>query len=398
LGGAYGYGSNWFIGGGALLFHRVDDQSVALSYNALAPTQTVLSTCNARPIFLPGFEVNAGRYFNCGQNAITFGYWGLFPGEQCHQVTDTASIDLGTRLRFEGIEGPWDTVYNYYENGLVHGIHRSSSYNNAEVNLLGFGLGGAARTLPCVTSCAPTQACGGGACGDASCAVGGCGDGGIGGCGFGGGGTGFGCGRGAGSFASPYGLAPAACGTRLSMTWLGGFRWFQFCDNFNYGVSTGDLYLNGSADDWYYTNNVCNNLFGFQLGNSLNYALGQRCSLYAFGKSGIYNNHARYYTRIGNHDTVATINCNNDYNGAPYLVSVSRNNAAFLGELGTGATVCLCRGLSFNVGYRFIGVSGVATAVNTIPLEMKHLGNVSHFNTTSSLFLHGLNLGMAYNF
>ncbi|MFO1064382.1 MAG: hypothetical protein U0892_11010 [Pirellulales bacterium] len=43
-------------------------------------------------------------------------------------------------------------------------------------------------------------------------------------------------------------------------------------------------------------------------------------------------------------------------------------------------------------------MSGVATSVNSIPFENLHLGNVGYFNNTSSLVLHGVNVGMTYNF
>ncbi len=36
---------------------------------------------------MPGFEVFLGRYFNCGRNAITASYWGLFPEDEMATVT-----------------------------------------------------------------------------------------------------------------------------------------------------------------------------------------------------------------------------------------------------------------------------------------------------------------------
>lgn len=366
--GAGGCGGNWFLGGGALLFQRVDDHPVALSYNVLMPSENTLTTANAEQSNLPGFEVFAGRYFNCGRNAIMVDYWGLFPGDKSATALASGSVDLRSRYQFAGLWGPASTIYDYYDNTQAHRILRGSDYNNVEVNLLGFGLGGAARSFGCASPCNPCGDCG--PCGAGSC----------------------------GGFAGPCGLTPAACGSRLNMSWLAGVRWFQFRERLQYASSTADTMFTGAADDFYFDNNVQNDLVGFQLGNSLNYCCGSRVNLYAFGKAGVYNNRANYYTRVGTNAMPATIQSTNIFNGQNYMVDVTRNNAAFIGELGTGVGVRICRGWSANAGYRVMGVSGVATSTNSIPFENLHLGNVGYFNNTSSLLLHGANLGLSYNF
>jgi hypothetical protein len=151
----------------------------------------------------------------------------------------------------------------------------------------------------------------------------------------------------------------------------------------------------------YYDNNTTNNLVGFQLGGVGNYCVGRRLNLYALSKAGIYNNHSQLYSRIGTNGGMpesATITAGNAYNGNDYLVNATQNNAAFLGEIGTGLGWRISRGWSANVGYRVIGVSGIATAVNTLPDNPRHLGNVAEFNNTSSLLLHGVTVGGMYNF
>ena len=374
-------GKAYFAGGGALLFRRVDDRNVGLTYDTAMPSENALTTRDARQVHLPGFEVFAGRYLNCGRNAIVLNYWGLFPEEEMATIVQGGPGSYRSRMLFNGVTMPLQNVYDWYDAAVSHQVTRSSRYHNFEANLLGFAVGGAARSWN-------SGAVGGGACGSGYGSCGDCSD-----CGS--------CGSGCASFTGPCGLTPNMCGSRLNWTWLAGFRWFRFTDKLQYSASEVDAVYNGGADDLYYDNNVRNDLVGFQLGGAGTYCLGRRLNLYALSKAGVYNNHSQLYTRIGRNGgtpTTATIVSPNIYNGQNYMVDASQNNAAFLGELGAGVGMRISRGWSANVGYRVLGASGVATAVNTIPFEMNHLGNVAEYNNTSSLFLHGITLGGMYNF
>ncbi len=414
-------GRAYFAGGNALLFRRVDDHNVALSYDTTMPTDSVLGTRDARQEHLNGFEVFGGRYFNCGRNAVMFSYWQLFPEDETFTTVRPVGGNYRSRYHFNGIQMPGGTVYDMYDGALAHQLVRSSDYQNFEANLLGFSVGGAARTWNygggggCGAGCGSGYggggcggggcggygaSCGGGydACGYGSCSGGGCGGYGDGGCGSFCGGGGGGCGA---AVTGPCGYTPNGCGSRLNWTWLAGFRYFRFVDRLQYNASETDANFNGAIDDVYYDNNVRNDLVGAQIGGWGTYCLGRRFNVYASTKGGVYNNHSELYTRVGRNGAnplAATINSANVYNGQSYVLTASQNNAAFLGEFGVGLGACIHRGWTANVGYRVIGVSGVATAVNTIPVEMLHLGNVADYNTTSSLLLHGLTIGGTYNF
>lgn len=409
-----------FAGGSALLMTRVDDHNVALTYNTAMPSENILGTRDARQYDLNGFEVFAGRYFNGGRNAMLFSYWGLFP-EDRSTVISGAAAPTGYRSfhPFNGVEMPSGTVYDWFDGARSHRVTRGSQYNNFEANLLGFAAGGAARTW---AAAAPRRGAfgvggygggyaggygaggyGAGGCGYDACGSGGCGSCGTGysdcgSCGSGGADCGS-CGSGCASFTGPCGLTPNMCGSKLNWTWLGGFRYFRFRDDLQYAASDLDTVYNG-VDDIYYDVNVKNELYGFQLGGAGTYCLGRRFNLYALTKGGVYNNHSSLNTRIygGGGGPTATINSANIFNGDGYMVDASKNSAAFLGEFGTGVGARISRGWSANVGYRVIGAAGVATAVNNIPFEMTHLGNVADYNNTSSLLLHGWTIGGMYNF
>jgi Putative beta barrel porin-7 (BBP7) len=397
----------FFGGGNVLIFQRIDDDNRELTYNVNMPTDNFLGTRDARFGTMGGFEVFLGRYFNCGRNAISAGYWGLFPGDRTAMVTTAGGADLRSRYHFNGILMPaigiypQDTVYNWYDLAVANRIVRTSNYHNIEVNLLGFTTGGAARSFYLPTSgtmfSGARGARGGcGYCGGAGCGM--CSSANA--CGCGGHGS---CGGSCGSsdpnrFATgPCCLAPG-CGSRLNMTWLAGVRYFRFNDTLSYASSRLDNQFTGANDDIYWDTQLQNDLLGAQLGGIINYCTGRRANLYATTKMGVYGNRSQYDTSIGGIGTAAYVSSTNAFNGQNFVVSSSKTDVAFIGEVGTGVNIRLSSKWSANVGYRAIAASVVATAVDQIPLEMIHLGNVANFDNNGSLILHGLTLGGLYNY
>lgn len=183
----------------------------------------------------------------------------------------------------------------------------------------------------------------------------------------------------------------------MNFTWLAGLRYFRFEDNLAYAASRADSNFGYGNDDIYYNSNVTNDLFGGQIGGILNYCCGRRCSLYAASKMGLFGNHAQFNSSLGTYTQDAYVS-SGPYSGDSYMVSASKTDIAFIGELGTGINYRLTSKWSGIVGYRAIFASGVATAVDQLPLQMSHLGNVANFDNNASLILHGINLGAQYNY
>ncbi len=407
----------YFGGFNALIFRRIDNPDYQLTYNVNAPDGNFLGTRDAAFGTMGGIDGFVGRYFNCGRNAFTLGYWGLFPDDESAMVTTAGGADLRSRYHFNGLNMPAigiyapDSVYNWYDDAVEHRILRTSDYHNVEANLLGFMTGGAARNFYLPTSCSMFSGMRGYGRGCGYCGGGGCGM-----CGGGyadytscGGGCGSACGTNycadncATSCApqrfatGPCCLTPG-CGSRLNMTWLAGVRYFRFRDTFSYAASRLDTAFTGANDDIYWDTGVTNDLVGFQIGGILNICAGRRASGYMLTKMGLYGNHAQYDASIGGRAVRSIISSNNLYNGSNWMVSSSKTDVAFLGELGSGVNYRLTSKWSANVGYRAVVVSGVATAVDQIPLQLVHLGNVADFDNNGVLVLHGVNLGGCYNY
>ena len=383
----------WFFGAGALIFQRIDNHNVPLSFRDDSYDTDLFTSQSARMGTTGGFEASVGRYFNCGRNAIQAVYWGLYPTEQVVLNSRTAPGEYASRIGFGFLEmsgtpmAPGDpyAVSDWFNNAYAHELRRSSEFHNVEVNLLGFGVGCASRNFNMSTAgslfsglhgrgnaCGYCGGAGCGSCGDAKFATGPC------------------C------------LTAPSCGSRLNLTWLAGFRYFHFRDDLQYAASLDDGVIDRSPDDLYYNVDTTNNLFGFQLGSRADYCVGSRVNLYGNGKVGIYNNRSRLLTRVGTDLEDATLNDTrpiaNPGNGGAYDFDVTQDQVAFLSEIGSGVGVRLSPKWTGTVGYRAVIVSGVATAPDNIRQTFANFNDVVDYNTRSTLFLHGLNVGALYNF
>jgi len=189
-------------------------------------------------------------------------------------------------------------------------------------------------------------------------------------------------------------IAGAQC-SPLRFAWFGGVRWFQFNDNLQYATSQDDAII-GNGSDFYYRNNVRNDLVGFQLGGLANYCCGSRLGLYAGTRFGVFNNRTQFDTFAGNSTTAATVQ-NGTYVGQAYNLMSTENNVAFLGEGEAGGRVRVSNGWSATCGYRLIGVSGVATAPGQIPYDFSRIDDARDIRTNDALLLHGITIGALYN-
>ena len=172
---------------------------------------------------------------------------------------------------------------------------------------------------------------------------------------------------------------------------LGGFRLFQFDENLSYiSNSTAAGYPLRSD----YSLDAENTLAGIQLGGRSEICLSQRVRLAYGGKAGLFNNHAETNQRIFD-ETGAYAR---DINGNDVNYFDEKNDAAFLGELNLGLIFQMTRSARARLGYRAIGVSGVALSGNQIGYDFTDIDSLSNARTNGSLLLHGLVGGLEFCF
>ncbi len=370
----------WFFGGGYMIMNRIDDQDVKLLWRD-SDLEDVLSTGDAQMNAASGFQVMAGRYFNCGRNAIQASYWGIFPDKREVFVHGPGGQFTPAMFNPGDVMSPVDPlgnfvptdVYTWFGDAAIHRVCRTSQFHNLEVNLLGFGVGGAARSFNrCTEGSLFSGHAGCRQCGDAGCSA---------------------C---SSRYATgPCGYVGPQCGSRLNLSWLAGFRYFRFEDQLCYAASLNNDALDGGLDDMYYNIETTNDLVGFQIGGRGDYCVTKKINLYGLGKVGVYNNFANLNTVVGNSISTAY---DANFPATSYLVDEDHDQVAFISELGAGVGVRVTQKWTATVGYQALIASGVATGVGNLRRPGGLVRDQLLVNSNDALILHGLTVGALYNF
>lgn len=344
--GAGGCG-NWFFSLNGLVFNRDNDDDVMLTFQT-GDGEPLLTTRDAEMDWSGGFEARFGRYFNCGRNAIEASYWGIYPSAQTSTVFAAGALgDLNTPLTFDSlvIPGSGLNVIDFFNAGTaqLNQVRRSYEAHNVEVNLLGLaGFGGA-----------------GGCCGSS-------------------------CG---------------GCGGGLTFTYLLGPRLLRFSENMLFASDVADTTFTGTADELAYIIDVKNSLVGFQLGGRADWCLGRRLGLYSGIKFGIYGNEMRQCQTIQDGlGDIAEVTAG-PFAGEFYDIKSRGTDFSTLGELDLGMALRISPCWSVNLGYRVVGVSGVALAPSQIPRSFfDNLQEVRRIDSNGDLILHGGYAGLNFNY
>jgi hypothetical protein len=176
---------------------------------------------------------------------------------------------------------------------------------------------------------------------------------------------------------------------------LGGFRWFQFDENFTYSAINSAAPWPSQLD---YGINVRNSLLGFQLGGRTEWCLTDKLRLATGLRAGVFNNRISHNSRIadqaGNEATIMS----GPFAGAMYDFESTKNDIAFLGELDTGLIYQISCRTRLNFGYRVFGVNGLALAPNQFPYNFTDANDIQRIDSNGGLLLHGAYAGAQFCF
>ena len=171
---------------------------------------------------------------------------------------------------------------------------------------------------------------------------------------------------------------------------LGGFRWFQF--NEDYRLTANWAAYNPT--NVYYDINVDNTLLGFQVGGRTEICMSDRVSLSLLSKLGVFNNH------ISHDQSITDSNARFAYLTAggvdDYVYSSDKNDLSLLGELDLGMTYRISSSSRLVFGYRAIGVSGIALAPAQIPNDFTLAADINDINSNGDLILGGGYAGLEF--
>ncbi|MEM6689347.1 MAG: BBP7 family outer membrane beta-barrel protein [Planctomycetota bacterium] len=370
----------WFAGAN-LLFFDLEEGKGRLVENGLGLRTTAVS-----PDASLGFDATFGRYFGCGKYGFGVTYFNWNPSSEQFLATGAAGTIRAAMPHYRDISAPVDgvnvdTIYNAidgtdgaggananYAGATNVRLTRNLRFQGIEANLFSFGLMGAQRAS--YAGCGTHYHGAPGALGLTSAT--------------------HGLLRGYGGAAGPL---VRSCSGRVRVMTSHGFRWFQVQDDleFAYNVDGTAGYQGGDIYDSVQTEN---NLFGYQFGGRLTYCLGGRLDLNIGGKFGIYGNRAELRHRVGNDNGDAYLT---GATGDVINVYAEDTSLATLGELDLGLGYRITNAWTIRGGYRLIGVSGVAVAVDSIPNNYASVADLYHLDANDSYILHGGYVGAEFN-
>ncbi len=359
----------WF-GGANVLFMTLEEGRGSYMASGLGSD---FYTSLVDPQSATGFDASFGRYLGGGRFGFGVTYFHFNPSEESIArfapagtiaSANSAYRDISINAGGAGV----DTVYNYIDgSGPVAGatgmfIKRDVGFQGIEANLFSFGLMGARRTgygygaVPCL-------------------------------------GLGNRLGDGRYGFGGATGPLVRARTGRVQVVTSHGFRWFQATDFVESGYDI-DGTLGFQSEDLYEKVDIQNNLYGYQFGGRLTYCLHRRLNLHVGGKFGLYGNRAERRHCVGTRTTLAY------RNGVATDTICSKsvdNSLATLGELDLGLGFRLSNAWTIEGGYRLMGITGVANAIDSHPTSYSSTADSGQVRADDNYVLQGGYVGLAFN-
>lgn len=311
-----------------------------------------------------GFDTQIGRYLGSGQHGLAVRYFGWNPGEVT-AIRDIPVAPIASRPEYreylydDGSGTP--TAVDTFEAHLAPAqnvrVRRDLNFNSLEINLFSFGLMGAQRVAFAGCDNSHLARKHGGRYG----------------------------------FGGATGPLARSRSPRVRVTTSHGFRWFQAEDELELAFN-----INGAPDyqpdDLFDNFDVENNLYGYQFGSFLTYCLGSRLNLNFGGKVGIYGNDVEVRQRIGSRFETAYVagDVNNRVDRTASDVVL-----ASLGEVDLGLGYRVNNAWTIQGGYRLLGVTGVANAVDSTPRGSDNTRLI--VDADNSYLIHGAYVGLGLN-
>jgi hypothetical protein len=173
------------------------------------------------------------------------------------------------------------------------------------------------------------------------------------------------------------------CGKTGTYELLAGARWFQFNEDYRIAAFNGA----GAPAQINYDLSTENTLLGFQVGARNECCLTDRISFLGGTRVGLFNNHSTSFQSINNENGDLAYLTGDPT--AVYEFESERDSLAVLGELDLGVGYRFTQKMRATIGYRLIGVGGVALAPTQIPRNFTNNGEINRVNSNDSLILGG---------
>jgi opacity protein-like surface antigen len=186
-------------------------------------------------------------------------------------------------------------------------------------------------------------------------------------------------------------------GRDVTYQWLVGARFFKFDEFLQFAsVSSGnefgsDAGLNEASLDL----DIENNLIGAQIGGRADWRVTRAWRLFAGTKVGVYANDINFDTRLSRGDgALATF----ETTGNAFDLHAHETDVSLLAQLDLGVAWDFSRNWSANIGYRAVGVSGLALADDQLPAFLAAEQDWTDIDSNGSMILHGGFAGLEFRY
>ena len=176
---------------------------------------------------------------------------------------------------------------------------------------------------------------------------------------------------------------------------LAGFRLFQFDEDLRYASNSS---FGAYPTRLEYAVEAENLLTGFQVGGRREVCLGRRLRLSQAATLGLFNNRINTRQRITDETGYTPLLNAGPSAGRPFDYSDTKNDVAMLGQFDLGLIYQFSQKARAKVGYRVMGVGGVALAADQIPYDFTDSDRLQRANSNGSLLMHGLFFGTEFCF
>ena len=169
-----------------------------------------------------------------------------------------------------------------------------------------------------------------------------------------------------------------------AVSFMIGFRYLNLTEDFNANLTTA-----AGAGAGRFAVHTDNNLFGGQVGVNVALPIGERLSISAAGKAGVFEALEDQSTSGSFFNAAGT---------GPAARNASSTTTAFVGEVGVFAHLRVTNWLTAHAGYDLMWIEGVALAPDQFRASNFATGGAASVNTSGDIFLHGAQAGVEFRF
>ena len=329
-GGGYGLlnpcGTRWYGAAAYLHMTRNRPNPYQVSFDTTNPIGQLILNTDTTGDWSNGWEVTVGRYLGCN-SAVEFTYWGLEGFSGSAFATDPAGpAGLNTPIDFRSLA---------FDDGVNPPVPVNAYYDGAQAHHLSRSNDINSLEINYVN----------------------------------------------------YPMLGNNC-SHVQMNVFAGVRYFQFKESTSFDTSFGDPEFGVDVDnEAYYSISTTNNLFVLQIGSRISYCFGNRLSVFATPRLGVYWNNMEQSQYIGRGDDVAALD-----------ISSNRDICSLMGQIDLGVNYQVTPRWAVYAGYRVVAISGIALADSQVPYLQDDLFGIADTDHNSNLVLHGAMAGVKFNF